>query len=68
MCIRDSFVNAPVDRYRPPLTPYSRADTAIRRAAMIRQRVLSSTHDKMRMPRLEPIGIPPRPKSGDVPA
>eukprot|EP00969_Alexandrium_andersonii_P321632 14211068-Alexandrium_andersonii.AAC.1 len=58
---RDYFANAPVGRYRPPLIPYCRADTAVGQAAMSRRRVFSSTRGKMRMPRPEPMGIPPQP-------
>eukprot|EP00969_Alexandrium_andersonii_P072523 3200311-Alexandrium_andersonii.AAC.1 len=50
------------------MIPCSRADTAAGLQAMIRQRVFSCTRDKMRMPRLEPYGVPPRPKSGGAPA
>eukprot|EP00969_Alexandrium_andersonii_P291737 12894006-Alexandrium_andersonii.AAC.1 len=56
VAFRDYFANAPHDRYRPPLSPYSRADTAAGLQAMIRQRVCSCTRNTMRMPRPEPFG------------
>eukprot|EP00969_Alexandrium_andersonii_P287475 12709328-Alexandrium_andersonii.AAC.1 len=35
---------------------------------MVRQRVYTSSHDSMRAPRLEPFGVPPRPKAEGAPA
>eukprot|EP00969_Alexandrium_andersonii_P182058 8045372-Alexandrium_andersonii.AAC.1 len=63
---RDARSMAPECRCRPPLVPYSKAESEQGQAALAKQHRYEMTHGSMCVPLAKPKGAPPKP--GGAPA